>query len=737
MSGDKDGALEFTLWESRPMMILCLAFIGGLSLSFSISLSIPVLVPSALVLLACAFYFYHKNINITYILCLLFFLIGCLCGAVSLPKWRNDRSLPGPMDGFGGTVAYIDRVQYNSIDIVIDDIYFVKDSAMEQADGRIILTLFGDEGVSLAKKYAEGTGIFCKGCPELPTAAQGYGMFSSENYYLKNHIRYTAYAHYADADAVSAGSTSLIVKTLSAIRQYIISVPMDYIGEAEGGLMAAFMTGNMDYIPYDVKELFAELGLSHVLAVSGLHIVILLAAWQMFAEKLRIGFVPQSLVSAFLVILFLITAGVGASISRAVVMWACVILSKVASRQYDGLNVLGFAAFMLLLVNPLWILDIGFLLSFLSVAALLLIGDQVNAVAGKLKRFGLIQLFLATISVMLFTWPVNAYLFNYLPVLAPFANVVFVPALSLALALGFMLVVCSALPFLAGLLGWAVRWYLRILLLAMDTLGKLNLNIAIRSPTVIVLLLAMLSVLLFSDKVFRGRKTARAIISGAVFTLSAVLEFLYPAPQHFQKVYAGYSCNYILMRNEAGVTAVINEYDGGLWQSIRNQGFDGIDNLVFSGNDADDLSYMLDTMPYHAIHIYAPAAVAQELGNPSVLPVVDGGIMDAGLLLSMEPFKAKSADAKIHYAVCFDLDGTRAAYLDPMSLREGSLEECGAMILSRWSKARVKNLEGRALEVLVIGDGSGMFAQTTAALVQSGTELYNTNRGAVDLAPAD
>lgn len=141
-----------------------------------------------------------------------------------------------------------------------------------------------------------------------------------------------------------------------------------------GAVVRAMTVGDRSGLPSGLRAAYARSGMSHLLAVSGLHtgIVFLLANWALrWLVLWRRGHLLRDLLSVGAVWAYVAAAGFPPSAVRAAVMCSLLQLAVASGSEYVALNALAAAAFGMLLWNPAWIGDIGFQLSFVAVTAIL------------------------------------------------------------------------------------------------------------------------------------------------------------------------------------------------------------------------------------------------------------------------------------------------------------------------------------------------------------------------------
>lgn len=227
----------------------------------------------------------------------------------------------------------------------------------------------------------------------------------------------------------------------------------------EFAVLSALTVGYKNELSEDLRATYQTVGVSHILALSGMHVAVL---WGLLCgilhplDKNRLlrwvkcGVVVASLwVFAFLV-------GLPASAVRAVVMCMLMTLAHVAGRRSLSLNTLSIAAFFMLLYNPFYLFDTGFQLSFLAVFSILVVYPVIFRwwpVHRPVLRYvwGIVAVSLAA---QLGTAPLVVYKFAYFPVCFLPANLIVAP---LVLAIIYGAVAVFALSPFAALHVWVVK----------------------------------------------------------------------------------------------------------------------------------------------------------------------------------------------------------------------------------------------------------------------------------------
>ena len=143
------------------------------------------------------------------------------------------------------------------------------------------------------------------------------------------------------------------------------------------GVIAAMTLGEKTTLNKELKETYSRVGASHILALSGLHLMIIYSMISLVVGWHRYRIVTQT-TTVLAIWAFALLTGLSTSVVRSAFMISVYALLSLGYRGHMSVNTLAFVAIVLLIVNPLSIYDLGFQLSFLSVLSILLIHPLIN-----------------------------------------------------------------------------------------------------------------------------------------------------------------------------------------------------------------------------------------------------------------------------------------------------------------------------------------------------------------------
>jgi competence protein ComEC len=215
-------------------------------------------------------------------------------------------------------------------------------------------------------------------------------------------------------------------------------------------LAKALLIGYKEELNPETQIQFSRSGLSHIMAVSGLHVGFIVAPFWLVIPFLW-GNKWGKWLGLFLLTLLLVSyagvTGFSPSVNRASLMAWLLTYGKLFHKVRNSINLTAVAAVILLLIDPDQLFEVGFQLSFAAVFIILLIMPEAQRVIPKKYRFGktggLITIILVSFVVQLGLFPILIYYFGEFSIAGPIANALVVPLLSFTVPVGLLLSVLS------------------------------------------------------------------------------------------------------------------------------------------------------------------------------------------------------------------------------------------------------------------------------------------------------
>lgn len=223
--------------------------------------------------------------------------------------------------------------------------------------------------------------------------------------------------------------------------------------------VVALLLGNSDVIDKATRQEFSAAGVAHVLALSGLHvgIITLIIWWLLFPlDYLRLKRV-RLIITMVAVAAFALFTGLSPSVVRATIMIGMVFASLIFCRRSVSLNALALSALLILLFTPSALYSVGFQLSFVTVAAVLLFARLPKRLESRHKWVNhLTSTALTSVIAMLATIALSAYYFHTVSLMSVLTNLLILPVLPVFMMLGTVFLMVTAAGLQWQVLNWLV-----------------------------------------------------------------------------------------------------------------------------------------------------------------------------------------------------------------------------------------------------------------------------------------
>jgi len=288
-------------------------------------------------------------------------------------------------------------------------------------------------------------------------------QFDYKNYLKKQHIYHQLYVDDFELFLVSNTKHTLFGYA-SQLRKHIQSKLKQYnFSNDEYAVINALILGQRQDISKEMYDSYAQAGAIHILAVSGLHVGIILFLLNYLLKPLE--FLKRGrLYKIALIVLFLwcfaIIAGLSASVTRAVTMFTVIAIAMNLKRPINIYNTLAISIFVLLLFKPRFLFDVGFQMSYLAVIAIVVIQPHLYKLyQPKYKLDDLFwNIFTVTLAAQFGVVPISLYYFHQFPGLFFLSNLVIIPFLGVILGFGIIVIGLASFNGLPKFLFDAYSW---------------------------------------------------------------------------------------------------------------------------------------------------------------------------------------------------------------------------------------------------------------------------------------
>lgn len=323
-----------------------------------------------------------------------------------------------------------------------------------------------------------GNKVIISGNLELFSHPSNEGQYDEWMYFHARGIRARVWA---DHVSVIPSAHGLFKKNASKLRAWIRKNCEKYVSQDYQGVVVSMVCGDSSMLDADLKDLYQMSGISHILAISGLHISFIGASVKNLMRRLRIRKLFCLLSAIAVMIFYGWFTGMEASAVRAVVMTGMSYAAQIFGRTYDRQTALVAAALIILVPSPLMVTQPGFLLSFTAAGSLMLCPSEKKLCSENsmndhrsnryLIKRKILKVLLAPIFVTAGMFPVLAWSFYEVSVYSLLINLAVVPLMSFVYPL---MLICSIagsyLGYGARILGYMIEGIL-VIFEGLSTLG--------------------------------------------------------------------------------------------------------------------------------------------------------------------------------------------------------------------------------------------------------------------------
>ena len=383
---------------------------------------------------------------------LIFAILGF--GIAQLSLYRMEKR-----EVYGDFVTITGRVSDLNRNTSVNGTYYLEDCTLENGQalvGRVEASVYSVE--LQTGDIVTVTGNLYSNYP-IKSEVEAYLIRDKINYKLTN----------VNVLIVKSGGQ----KPDEKIRKYIYDVTHDYMLE-NGDVLYALLTGDSGAISGDIYYAFSRAGIVHLLAVSGLHVGFIVAIVCFALRRLRLHPILECGIVIVPLLFYAYVCAFASSVLRAIVMVVCSYVARACFGRYDMLSSISWAALLILFIQPFYLFDVGFQLSFLSVYGI----ATINATAtrwlnrrkiNKVVRY-IINSLLISLSCVIATLFTVALNYGQVPVFSALLNIIVIPLVSVVFTLGIF----GLFPSVFHYLLLAADYILRVVVTIADAVAHIS-----------------------------------------------------------------------------------------------------------------------------------------------------------------------------------------------------------------------------------------------------------------------
>lgn len=381
---------------------------------------------------------------------------------------------------FTGTITRVPEQREQSTQLYVT----TNDTTLLVMADRLVSATYGDE-VTVTGKLQH---------PEAFTTDLGR-TFNYPGYLRARGVSYTV--SFARITVLSSGHGNPLLAVLNVGKQAFVKHLEMVLLPPQVGLGEGLLLGVKRALGETYETAFRKTGIMHIVVLSGYN-VMLVVSFFMFVLAYLLPYRTRLMVGLGGVFCFALLVGLSATVVRASVMAALILIMRFGGQTHHVLRALCLAAVLMLVVNPLLLLfDIGFQLSFLATLALILASPVVLTWFSNVPTiFGMRDFLVATVTTQLFVTPLILYHIGEASLVAVFVNLLVLPVVPLAMLLTFVSGMVALLSPIAALpLAWLTSGVLSYILFVAVTVANIphaSFSVPAFSPLLLVPAYALL-----------------------------------------------------------------------------------------------------------------------------------------------------------------------------------------------------------------------------------------------------
>ncbi|MCR5734384.1 MAG: DNA internalization-related competence protein ComEC/Rec2 [Lachnospiraceae bacterium] len=388
---------------------------------------------------------------------LVFVLITCLLTIASDPADKVTRFC----DTVGknttltvtGTVTKIEYKNGNTVLTVSDVDYETGKQLKSRPDcGRLVI--YPNEDAPVSVKI--GSTVKLKGSFVPYDRAFNTGNYDALKY---NSLR-GIYGKITGAEIIAVSAEySWLKHNLFELKEATKRVYEHYLSQDEAGTLSALVLGDRTELSDEIKTAYQNASISHILSLSGLHIATIGLMLLRLLKKCGLNTFAASVTASAVMICYALMTGMSVSTVRALIMFLLGLIAQLLNRTYDLISAAALSAVVILVTEPYYLYDTGFLLSFSAVMGINYVYPSVRKIMRKMTSNMRLQESPVTIparalcfslSIQLATLPVTMYSFSQITLSGIFVNLIVIPLMTILLSSGIVLAFAGNLALMAA-----------------------------------------------------------------------------------------------------------------------------------------------------------------------------------------------------------------------------------------------------------------------------------------------
>ncbi len=459
----------------RPLIVIAILFSSGIVVGRFLMVPLPFLfILTTLLLILTLILWRRQSLSLIFLFATIFFLgilsyqNNCIITPLDIsnfiPQVSNKVYLTGIItsDPVNSVTHYGD----NRSQFYFKPLRLQKDGFWQDVNGITWVTVYGKE-----ERFRYGDELVLGGELTPPRAPSNPGGFNYREYLRRQKVYSTIKVEKTDVvHLLGSNRANPVVYKVFGFKDITRKIVSSNIPKEEASILAGILLGDREDIPVEMMDEFIKTGTIHILAISGLNVGLVAFIILAFFKLLRIPRRTRYFLAIVFLIIYCIMTGGRPSVVRATLMASVLLFGLVIDRDADVMNSLAISALILLFVNPFYLFDPGFQLSFLTVIAIVMLTPKLEGFIKMDTPEGMVEswhfktkrFIVKSISVSLSAWlgiiPLIAYYSNTFSPITVLINLILIPLVTLATAIGFTLLISGIVSITLAKIFGAACW---------------------------------------------------------------------------------------------------------------------------------------------------------------------------------------------------------------------------------------------------------------------------------------
>ncbi len=316
----------------------------------------------------------------------------------------------------------------------------------------------------------------------VPRSGNPY-QFDYKKYLSDRGVHYTAYLKRDSWTLTGSEGVWIKKKALLLRDKLVLMFKANGLSGDELAVASALTLGYQDLLDDELRQVYSSSGAMHILSVSGLHVGILYVLLSFLLSFLNKRVLPWAIKAIVLLIFlwfFALLTGLPPCVQRSALMFSFLVVSDFFNRKSNIYNTLAASAFVLLVINPYNLLDIGFQLSYLAVISIVFFYPYIYGLV-YVKNWSLDKvwsLIAVSVAAQFGTFSICLFYFNQFPNYFLLANLIAIPLSTVALYLSVFLILVSPFTVIAVYVGKVFSFSISLLNHGLEYVDKLPYSVS-------------------------------------------------------------------------------------------------------------------------------------------------------------------------------------------------------------------------------------------------------------------